>query len=148
MSQGMGLSGRPEEERGHHPPSRPRGLGVLGTLVWDRIMARDGWREPVEEWGGLSYALEALSVALPEGWVMRPILKVGEDLLSRALEYLGRSPGSRSHPGVRVVPFQNLRVELNYQDQTRKRERLTGGCSPLELGGTGTPPGRMSMPST
>ncbi len=38
-----------------------RTLGVVGTLVWDRIVDRDGLAEPVEEWGGIGYALAALS---------------------------------------------------------------------------------------
>lgn len=121
-------AGTESESGGKVPsPSRPLRLGVVGTLVWDRIMARDGWNEPVEEWGGISYAMEALSVALPEGWVMRPILKLGEDLAGRALDYLGSIPRVELEPGVRVVPFQGFRVELRYQDQTRKLESLSGG---------------------
>ena len=38
-----------------------RTLGVIGTLVWDRILDRDGRSEPVEEWGGIGYALAALA---------------------------------------------------------------------------------------
>jgi hypothetical protein len=109
---------------------RPLRLGVLGTLVWDRIFDRGGWREPIEEWGGISYAMEALSVVLPEEWVMRPILKVGEDLGERALDYLGSIPRVEMDPGVRLVPFPNHRVELRYQDQTRRLERLEGGVPP------------------
>ena len=48
-----------------------RALGVVGTLIWDRIFQRDGRRVPIEEWGGISYGLEALSVALPEGQDLR-----------------------------------------------------------------------------
>ncbi len=110
----------------------------MGTLVWDKIMARDGWKEPVEEWGGISYAMEALSVVLPEGWVMRPILKIGEDLAERALDYLGSIPRVELDPGVRVVPFNNPRVELRYQDQNPEAGAAGGGCSPLDLGGVGT----------
>ena len=105
-------------------------LGVVGTLVWDRILDRDGRREPVESWGGISYAMEALSVVLPEGWVMHPFLKVGEDLAERALAYLGSIPRVEMEPGVQVVPFRNYQVELSYQDQTRKLERLAGGVPP------------------
>ena len=32
-------------------------IGVVGTMVWDRIFARDSRQGPVEEWGGISYAL-------------------------------------------------------------------------------------------
>jgi hypothetical protein len=112
------------------PRPQPFRLGVLGTLVWDRILDRDGRREPVEEWGGISYALEALSVALPEGWVIKPILKVGGDLGKPGLDYLGSIPRVEMEPGVRVVPFQNHRVELRYQDQTQRLEQLVGGAPP------------------
>jgi hypothetical protein len=40
-----------------------RTLGVVGTLVWDRIHARDGRAAPVEEWGGIAYALAAASAS-------------------------------------------------------------------------------------
>ena len=115
---------------GETPTPRPFRLGVMGTLVWDRILDRDGRREPVEEWGGISYAMEAFSVVLPEEWVMRPILKVGEDLAEGALDYLGSIPRVETEPGVRVVPFQNHRVELRYEDQIRRVERLAGGVPP------------------
>jgi hypothetical protein len=80
----------------------------------------------VEEWGGISYSLEALSVVLPDGWVVKPFLKVGEDLSEKALEYLGSIPLVEVNPGVQVVPFRNHRVELRYLDQSRRFERLTG----------------------
>ena len=57
---------------------RPR-LGVVGTLVWDTIV-RDDRPTPIEEWGGIAYALEALSAALPEEWEIVPLLKVGRDV--------------------------------------------------------------------
>ncbi len=113
--------------RGHGPP---RQIGVLGTLIWDKIHQRDGRREPVEEWGGISYGLEALSASLPEGWKIRPILKVGEDLAEEALRYLRSIPKVETEPGVEVVPFPNTRVELRYQDRDRRLERLTGGAPP------------------
>jgi hypothetical protein len=99
----------------------------LGNLVWDRISFRDVGRDTVEEWGGISYAMEALSVALPEGWVMTPIVKVGEDLAEKAMEYLGTLPRVELHPGIQIVPFPNHRVQLRYQDQTRRLESLSGG---------------------
>jgi len=103
---------------------------VVGTLVWDRIQDRDERRAPVEEWGGISYAMEALSVALPAEWVMRPILKLGEDLAETALDYLGSIPRVEMDSGLRVEPFQNYRVDLRYLDQTRRQERLAGGVPP------------------
>jgi predicted NBD/HSP70 family sugar kinase len=52
-------------------------LGVLGTMVWDRIHARDGRAEPVEEWGGISYALAAAAAAAPAGTTIVPLIRVG-----------------------------------------------------------------------
>lgn len=108
---------------------RPR-VGVLGTLIWDKIYQRDGRQGPVEEWGGISYGLEALSAALPPEWLIRPILKVGEDLAEEALRYLRSIPNVETVPGVEVVPLPNTRVELRYQDRDRRLERLTGGAPP------------------
>jgi sugar/nucleoside kinase (ribokinase family) len=116
-------------------PPRPRRLGVLGTLVWDRIVDQDGNRKPVEEWGGIAYALEALSVALPTGWVSRPFLRLGEDLAGSALDYLRSIPRVETEPGVRVTPFTNHRVELRYLDDTRRTERLSGGIPPWDWEG-------------
>ena len=66
------------------PPLR---LGVVGTLVWDTIV-RDDRPTSVEEWGGIGYALEAFSVALPEEWEVCPLVKVGKDLSESALRYI------------------------------------------------------------
>lgn len=106
--------------------SSPRALGVVGTLIWDRIHQRDGRKEPIQEWGGISYSLEALAAALPDNWMVIPILKVGEDFAEAAFRYLRSIPGIDPHPGVRVVPFPNTRVELRYQNDDRRMERLTG----------------------
>ena len=125
--------GRPDlpEAVGSEAPSPPvLRLGVLGTLVWDRILGQSGGPELVEEWGGISYAMEALSVALPEEWVMSPILKVGEDLAGPALDYLASIPRLEMNSGVQVVPFPNHRVELRYHDQSRRSESLSGGTPP------------------
>ncbi|CAA9306178.1 MAG: hypothetical protein AVDCRST_MAG40-686, partial [uncultured Gemmatimonadaceae bacterium] len=65
------------------PPAdagRVRRLGVIGTFVWDVIHGRDPRHAAVEEWGGISYALSALDAALPDGWVVAPLIKVGSDL--------------------------------------------------------------------
>jgi hypothetical protein len=99
---------------------------VVGTLIWDRIFQRNGREVPVEEWGGISYGLEALAIALPEGWTIRPILKIGEDLAEKALQYLRSIPNVSIEPGVMVVPLPGTRVELRYQEGDRRLERLTG----------------------
>ena len=70
------------------PPRQATGerkrLGVVATLVWDRIVNRDGRSVPIEEWGGAAYALSALGASLPETWTIVPILKVGRDLAEDA----------------------------------------------------------------
>jgi hypothetical protein len=113
-----------------HAPDEPRTLGVVGTLVWDTIHRRDGRAQAVEEWGGIGYALEALSAALPEDWEVLPILKVGRDLSERAFRFLRELPRVRPEPGVKVVPEPNNRVEIRYLDDKRRAERLTGGVPP------------------
>src|SRR5512135_203514 len=105
-------------------------LGIIGTMVWDRIFARDGRTAPVEEWGGISYALAALSAARPGGWELVPLLKLGRDLEPRARAFLAELPGLDLAPGVFAVPEPNNRVELRYQDRARRCERLTGGVPP------------------
>ena len=105
-------------------------VGVLGTLVWDRIHARDVRREPIEEWGGIAYALGALSAAAPAEWEIVPIIRVGADLEHEARRFLASVPRLQVGAAVRVVPEPNNRVELRYQDNVKRVERLTGGVSP------------------
>ncbi len=114
------------------PSGQHRVLGVLGTLVWDTIHARGGRPEPVEEWGGIAYALSAATVALPDGWSVLPIVKVGRDLAEEAHHFLRSIPGLDAGPGVRVVPAPNNRVELHYHERERRTERLRGGVPPWE----------------
>jgi sugar/nucleoside kinase (ribokinase family) len=106
--------------------SAERTLGVIGALVWDRIVDRDGRSEPVEEWGGIGYALAALTASLPEGWKVLPILKLGRDLAEEGRHFLREMP-RLSDAGLVVVPEPNNRVELRYQNTSRRCERLTGG---------------------
>ena len=89
---------------------RDRVLGVIGTLVWDRILDRDGRSEPVEEWGGISYAVAALSASVPDGWKILPIVRIGRDLAEGGRRFL------REIPGV--------------DDSARRTERLSGGVLP------------------
>jgi sugar/nucleoside kinase (ribokinase family) len=101
-------------------------LGILGTMVWDRIHARDGRAEPIEEWGGITYALAAAAAAAPSGTTIVPLVRVGADLADRAFEFLRLLPGV-DLGGIRVVEEPNNRVELRYHDRERRCERLTGG---------------------
>lgn len=115
------------------PAGRPaprKRLGVLGTMVWDRIYARDVRVEPVEEWGGIAYALAAVAASRPEGWEIVPLVRIGQDLEASARRFLAELPGFDLGHGVRAVPEANNRVELRYQDRERRSERLTGGVGP------------------
>ncbi len=104
-------------------------LGVVGTMVWDRILDRDGRAHPVEEWGGIAYALSALGATLPDGWSILPILKVGRDLSQEAFAFLREIPRV-DVSAVVVVSEPNNRVELRYSSADRRTERLTGGVPP------------------
>lgn len=101
-------------------------LGVVGTLVWDRIYDRDGRSQPVEEWGGIAYALAAANASLPEGWKVLPILKLGRDLAEDGRRFLKELP-RLDDSAIVVVPEPNNRVELRYESSARRCERLTGG---------------------
>ncbi|MDP2956607.1 MAG: carbohydrate kinase family protein [Longimicrobiales bacterium] len=104
-------------------------LGVVGTLVWDRIMDRDARAQAVEEWGGVAYALSALRAALPDDWSILPIMKVGRDLSEEAFLFLKEIPGVED-AAVTIVPEPNNRVELRYASAERRTERLSGGVPP------------------
>jgi sugar/nucleoside kinase (ribokinase family) len=112
------------------PSDAPKRLGAIGTLVWDTIFQRDVRRGPVEEWGGMAYALSALAAALPAGWQVVPIIKVGKDLSESAFRFLRTLPRVDCETGVRVVPEPNNRVELRYRKDERRSERLSGGVPP------------------
>ncbi len=102
-------------------------LGVVGSLVWDEIHGRDPAAPPVEEWGGIAYALGGLDAALPDDWEIVPLIKVGRDLAPEAAEFL-RSL-RRVGPGARFVevPVPNNRVVLHYESADRRCERMAGG---------------------
>jgi hypothetical protein len=101
-------------------------LGVLGTLVWDKIHGPDGG-EVVEDWGGIAYSLAAWSAVAPPGWSLVPIIKVGADISESAGQFLGTVEGISSLEFVRSVPEANNRVSLFYHDRSRRCEKLTGG---------------------
>jgi hypothetical protein len=108
-------------------------LGVLGTLIWDRIWRRevlDAGGEPHEGWGGIAYSLCGLSAARPEGWEVVPLIKIGRDLEDAARRFLDTVPGLSLGPGVHGVEQPNNRVELRYHDAARRCEQLTGGVPP------------------
>lgn len=99
-------------------------------MVWDRIFSRDERKEPVEEWGGITYALSAMQAVLPADWRIAPIIKVGRDIRLRAYEFLHTLPNLDIDDGIKLVDEPNNRVELRYMDRERRCERLTGGVPP------------------
>jgi hypothetical protein len=102
-------------------------IGIIGSLVWDLIYGRDPLAPPVEEWGGIAYALGALDASLTPDWQIVPLIKVGRDLSGRAQELLRDL--TRIAPGARCVEVTapNNRVVLHYQSTERRCERMAGG---------------------
>jgi hypothetical protein len=112
-------------------------VGCLGALVWDEIHGRDPAAPPVEEWGGIAYALAGLDAALAPAWQLVPLVKVGRDLAPEAAGLLASL--ERVAPGSRFVevPAENNRVVLRYETAERRCERMSGGVPPwtwAELG--------------
>ncbi|MGD2135811.1 MAG: carbohydrate kinase family protein [Gemmatimonadales bacterium] len=102
-------------------------LGVVGTMVWDTIYGRGGEADPIEEWGGIAYALAALDAALPDHWRLVPLVKVGRDLASKANTFLESLAHRSAAQRFVEVPEPNNRVTLHYDGLVRRAERLTGG---------------------
>ena len=102
-------------------------VGIIGSLVWDQIHGRDPLAPPVEEWGGIAYALAGLDASLGPGWEIVPLIKVGRDLSGQAQQLLRSlvrlAPGSRCVE----VTAPNNRVVLHYQSTERRCERMAGG---------------------
>lgn len=96
-------------------------------MVWDTIYRRGAGQQPVEEWGGIAYALAGLDHALSPEWEIVPLIKVGRDLAPRANEFLGEL--SRRAPSARFIEVlePNNRVTLHYESAARRTECLTGG---------------------
>ncbi|HWN18734.1 MAG TPA: carbohydrate kinase family protein [Gemmatimonadales bacterium] len=102
-------------------------VGIIGSLVWDLIYGRDPLAPPVEEWGGIAYALAGLDASLPPDWQIVPLIKVGRDLSREAQQLLNGL--SHLAPGGRCVEVTapNNRVVLHYQSSERRCERMAGG---------------------
>ncbi|HKO17220.1 MAG TPA: hypothetical protein VJU87_13360 [Gemmatimonadaceae bacterium] len=107
--------------------TRRKRLGVIGSIVWDVIHGRGRRTAPVEEWGGITYALGGLDAALPDDWEIVPIMKVGWDLAARANEFLRTLRHIASDAALVEVPYPNQRVELRYYSDERRSEHLRGG---------------------
>ena len=102
-------------------------VGIIGSLVWDQIHGRDPTAPPVEEWGGIAYALGGLDASLSPDWEIVPLIKVGRDLSGEAQRLLGGL--ARLAPGARCVEVTapNNRVVLHYESTERRCERMSGG---------------------
>jgi hypothetical protein len=102
-------------------------VGIVGSLVWDLIYGRDPLAPPVEEWGGIAYALAGLDASLDPDWEIVPLIKVGRDLSREAQQLLNTL--TRLAPGARCVEVTapNNRVVLYYQSSERRCERMAGG---------------------
>jgi len=109
---------------------RKRRVGVIGSFVWDVIYGRDPRELPVQEWGGITYALSALDAALPDDWEIVPLVRVGDDLANEARRFLGTLRRIAPDAAPIAVPYPNNRVELRYFSDERRSERLSGGVPP------------------
>jgi hypothetical protein len=107
--------------------TRKRRVGVIGSIVWDVIYGRDSRAVPIEEWGGITYALSGLDAALPADWEIVPIIKVGDDLAPAAALFLGKLRHLAADGRPIAVPYPNNRVELRYYSDERRSEVMSGG---------------------
>lgn len=88
-------------------------------------------------WGGIGYALAALEVALPPGWIVVPIVKIGRDLHATGTRYILSHTRVGDTRFLRTVPEPNNRVELRYLSSADRVEFLRGGVpgwTPGEVG--------------
>ena len=60
-------------------------------------------------------------------------MKVGDDLASRAREFIATLAHLAPDAALIEVPYPNNRVELRYETSERRTERLTGGVPGVEL---------------
>lgn len=104
---------------------RQRVLGVVGTFVLDRIVGLPGRPTPEEGLGGLAYTLAGAGAALPSGWRLHPLARVGADAVGPVRDWL--RDADLDTGGIVEVPEANNRVELHYVDDARRVERLRGG---------------------
>ena len=99
---------------------------MVGTLVWDRIVAHDRSGEVVERWGGIGYGIAAAAAALSRQWRVLPIVRVGRDMHGHALDFISTVDGVDASAMLSVDAPTN-RVELCYHSASERTERLTGG---------------------
>jgi sugar/nucleoside kinase (ribokinase family) len=116
-------------------PGRRKRLGVIGSFVWDVIHGRDVRQLPVEEWGGITYALSACDAALGDDWELVPLAKVGQDRIVEARRFLRTLRHIAPDAAPIEVPQPNNRVELRYHSDERRSEVLSGGVPPWTWAG-------------
>ena len=105
-------------------------------MVWDTIHRGPAAR-PVEEWGGIAYALAGFDAALEPDWELVPLIKVGRDLAGRAHEHLRTLRRPAGSARFVEVDAPNNRVVLRYDSAERRTEQMSGGVPPwtwAELG--------------
>ena len=105
-------------------------VGVIGSFVWDVIYGRDPRRDPVEEWGGITYALSAFDAALPASWHLVPLAKVGSDLWPQARQFISGLRRAAPDAMPIEVPAVNNRVRIEYSSDELRSEVLRGGVPP------------------
>jgi hypothetical protein len=110
-------------------------VGVIGSFVWDVIYGRDPRRDPVEEWGGITYALSAFDAALPDSWQVVPLAKVGADLAPHARQFVSGLRRLAPDAMPIEVPNANNRVRLEYATDELRSEILRGGVPPWTWAG-------------
>lgn len=110
-------------------------LGVIGSFVWDVIHGRDPVQRPIEEWGGITYALSGFDAALPDDWQVVPLAKVGSDLWPRARQFLATLRRLAPDAEPIQVNAPNNRVRLEYTSDELRSEVMQGGVPPWEWSG-------------
>jgi hypothetical protein len=110
-------------------------VGIIGSFVWDIIHGRDPRQEPVEEWGGITYALSAFDAALPDDWQIVPLAKVGRDLWPQARRFVSGLRRVAPDAMPIEVPAANNRVRLQYATDELRSEILSGGVPPWTWAG-------------
>jgi hypothetical protein len=110
-------------------------VGVIGSFVWDVIYGRDPRRDPIEEWGGITYALSAFDAALPPSWQVVPLAKVGADLWPHARRFVSGLRRVAPDAMPIEVPNANNRVRLEYATDELRSEVLHGGVPPWTWAG-------------
>lgn len=96
-------------------------------MVWDAIWRHPDVALPVEEWGGISYALAAADGVAATDHQVRPIIKLGRDLAERGRRFLRELSVIETDETISVVDAPNPRVELRYTGSERRSEWLRGG---------------------